>query len=51
MINLIAQNPQLAQQTLPNVVKYFCKKYNICEVQVLPNGYGINMIKTILYYE
>ena len=51
MINLIAQNPQLAQQTMPNVVKYFCKKYNICEVQVLPDAYNANVVRTILYYE
>ena len=51
MINLITQTPQIAQQMLPGVVKHFCKKYNICEVQVLPDEYNINVTRTILYYE
>lgn len=51
MINLIAQNPQLSQQVLPPVIKHFCKKYNICEVQVLPDQYNVNVVRTILYYE
>lgn len=51
MINLITKTPQLVQQMLPGVIKHFCKKYNICEVQVLPDEYNVNVTRTILYYE
>lgn len=47
MINLIAENPQLAEQTIPKVVDYFCRKYNILSLILVNN----NFQKTILYYE
>ena len=28
IINLIVQNPQMVQQTLPKLVEYYCRKYN-----------------------
>ena len=49
MINLIVQNPQLIQQTLPQVVDYYCRKFTILSILEFPNG--INIPKTILYYE
>ena len=47
MINLIAENPQLVEQTIPKVVDYFCRKYNILSLILVDN----NFQKTILYYE
>lgn len=43
LINFIAQNPQLIQQTIPKMIDYFSRKYNIFSL-ILNN-------KTILYYE
>lgn len=44
IINLIIQNPQLIQQTIPKIVDYYCRKYTI--LSILNNNF-----KTILYYE
>ena len=51
MINLIVQKPQIVQNFIPNLVEYYCRKYNILRLQVKPNVNEINIIKTILYYE
>lgn len=47
MINLIVQNPNLAQQIMPKVVNYFSNKYTILSIVINNN----NFQKTILYYE
>lgn len=47
MINLIVQNPNLAQQIMPKVVNYFSDKYTILSIVINNN----NFLKTILYYE
>ena len=50
MINLIVQNPQLIQNTIPELVDYYCRKYNILSIkQKTLNSF--NNLKTILYYE
>ena len=49
LINLIVQNPQLIQRAIPNIVDYYCRKFNILSILEFPNG--INIPKTILYYE
>lgn len=52
MINLIVQNPQLIQQTLPKVIDYYCRKYDILSIRQYQNPEGLNkLFKTILYYE
>jgi hypothetical protein len=43
IINLLIQNPQLIQNFLPEMVKYYCKKY--CILSVVFNN------KILLYYE
>jgi hypothetical protein len=43
IINLLVQNPQLIQNFLPEMVKYYCKKY--CILSVVFNN------KILLYYE
>ena len=50
MINLIVQNPQLVQNTLPDVVDYYCRKFDILSIIELSKNDLINN-KTILYYE
>ena len=50
MINLIVQNPQLIQRTLPKVVDYYCRKFNILSLKQQINQ-SLNNFKTILYYE
>lgn len=47
MINLIVQNPNLAQQIMPKVVNYFSDKYTILSIVINNNNFS----KTILYYE
>lgn len=47
IISLIVSNPTIIQQTIPTLVDYYCRKYNIYSVKQ-PNGYNL---KTILYYE
>jgi len=49
LINLVVQNPQLIQQSIPKVVEYYCRKYNILSLQDRKDNQFIN--KTILYYE
>lgn len=50
LINLVVQNPQLIQQSIPTIVEYYCRKFNILSIlEFSPNG--INIPKTILYYE
>ena len=52
MINLIVQNPQLIQQVFPQIVEYYCRKYNILSIKKVDlNNLYINSLKTILYYE
>ena len=51
MINLIVQNPQLIQQTLPEVVDYYCRKFCILSLREKVNKSLFNNFKTILYYE
>ena len=48
MINLIAQNPQMIQQTLPKLVEYYSNKYDILSVLQKDN---FNNLKPILYYD
>lgn len=43
IINLIVQNPQLIQETIPELINYYCRKYTILSI--------ISNNKTILYYE
>lgn len=47
LINLIVQNPQLIQGEMPEMVDYYCRKYNI--LSVIQDLKGLK--KTILYYE
>ncbi len=52
MINLIVQNTQLIQQAFPQIVEYYCRKYNILSIKKVDlNNLYINSLKTILYYE
>ena len=51
MINLIVQNPQLVQQTVPKVVEYYCRKFGILSIIQQLNNSINNNFKTILYYE
>lgn len=51
LINLVVQNPQLIQQSIPQIVDYYCRKYNIFILQKLPGPQDLNILKTILYYE
>ena len=51
MINLIVQNPQLIQNTLPELVDYYCRKFNILSLKQQVNNSLLNNFKTILYYE
>lgn len=46
-INLIGQNPQLANNIFPDVVEYYCTKYNIIKVME-PDKF--NNLKIIMYY-
>ena len=43
IINLILQQPQLASNIFPELIEYYCQKYNIFSI-IFNN-------KTILYYE
>jgi hypothetical protein len=54
LVNLVVQNPQLIQQAIPNIVEYYCRKYNI--FYLTNNNPDLNSLfnnnfKTILYYE
>lgn len=53
LVNLVVQNPQLIQQTIPNIVEYYCRKYNILSLRerLDLNSLFNNNFKTILYYE
>ena len=53
LVNLIVQNPQLIQQAIPNIVEYYCRKYNILSLKerLDLNSLFNNNFKTILYYE
>ena len=52
MINLIVQNPQIVQRFIPELIEYYCRKYNILRLQLKSNLNSINFnLKTILYYE
>ena len=50
VINLMVQNPQLIQQTLPELVEYYCRKHNILQIKKKINNSLSNNFKTILYY-
>jgi len=50
LINLVVQNPQLLQRAIPNIVEYYCRKYNIYSLGLKLNDM-FNNLKTILYYE
>lgn len=51
LINLVVQNPQLIQQAIPNIVEFYCRKYNIFSLQEKSSLNSlINNFKTILYY-
>ena len=52
LINLVVQNPQLLQRALPDIVEYYCRKFNILSLNLKPDLNGLfNNLKTILYYE
>lgn len=53
LVNLVVQNPQLIQQAIPNIVEYYCRKYNILSLKerLDLNSLFNNNFKTILYYE
>jgi hypothetical protein len=52
LINLIVQNPKLIQQAIPEIVEYYCRKYNILSLNLKPDSNDLfNNLKTILYYE
>lgn len=51
IINLIVANPQLIQHTIPTVVEYYCRKYNILILKQIITPDNLNFLKTILYYE
>lgn len=53
LVNLVVQNPQLIQQAIPNIVEYYCRKYNILSLRerLDLNSLFNNNFKTILYYE
>ena len=53
LVNLVVQNPQLIQQAIPNIVEYYCRKFNILslEKRLDLNNLFSNNLKTILYYE
>ena len=48
LINLVVQNPQLIQNSIPEIVDYYSRKYNILS---LCNSDKFNNLKPILYYE
>ena len=48
LINLVVQNPQLIQQSIPQIVEYYCRKFNI--LSILEKN-KFNNFNTILYYE
>ena len=48
LINLVVQNPQLIQQSMPQIVEYYCRKFNI--LSILEKN-KFNNFNTILYYE
>ena len=49
LINLVVQNPQLIQNPIPELIKFYRNKYNILSLQDKSNF--SNNLKTILYYE
>ena len=52
LINLVVQNPQLLQRALPDIVEYYCRKFNILSLNLKPDLNSLfNNLKTILYYE
>ena len=44
MMSLIVQNPQLVQQCFPEIINYYCKKYDILTLLD-------KQLNPILYYE
>lgn len=51
VINLIVQNPQLIQNAIPEVIEYYCRKYDILSIKQRTLNSFNNNLKTILYYE
>ena len=51
MINSLIQNPQLVKNVMPEIVDYYCRKYNILSIQQSAINNSINFFKTILYYD
>ncbi len=54
MIHLVVQNPQLIQEAFPEIIEYYCRKFNIfsLQIKISPNNSLFNNnFKTILYYE
>lgn len=53
LVNLVVQNPQLIQQAIPDIVEYYCRKYDILSLRerLDLNSLFNNNFKTILYYE
>ena len=47
MISLIVQNPQMTHQVFPEVVDFYCKKYNILTLNTVVSG----RLNPIMYYE
>lgn len=43
LINLVVNNPQLIQNYIPEMIDYYCRKYNICSISL--NN------KILMYYE
>ena len=48
LINLVVQNQQLIQNSIPEIVNYYSQKYNILS---LCSSDKFNNLKPILYYE
>lgn len=47
MINLIGQNPQIVQGMFPDIINYYCNKFNITKVMKLDK---FNNFNVIMYY-
>jgi hypothetical protein len=51
IIYLVIQNPSLFKRTIPTIEEYFCRKYGILKVLESLSQKGLNINKTLLYYE
>ena len=50
MLNLIVQNPNMVQQMMPQVIEYYCRKFEINNVSEISKQNNL-IQKPILYYE